>query len=211
MPYGPIPARFALPVGWRSGATTFWGACPAEGEGLDEHVSRVDVDAGDGPIPEGITHVAYELADTGQVQFGPCERCGTPWDGARGDLSSSGQVVYDTPSGQLEPGCLWWGKCHTFNCPMFGPPRFCFGGFCEFGEHLYGMLPDGHMWDIDSRASNCTRPGEPHRCWVRHFDPQTETAAFTVDKNGDTCSAGAGSIDDGTYHGFLTNGAFTAG
>lgn len=208
MTYGPIPVRFALPVGWRSGATNFWGECTAGPDSLDQHISRVAYAAGDGPIPDGVTHEPFEKAAAGELAFEPCERCGAPWDGTTGDISSSGETVYDTPSGRLEPGCLWWGQCHTWNCPMFGRPRYCLGGFCEFGEHLFAMLPDGHMWDIDARASNCTRPGEPHRCWVRHFNPVTETAIFHVDKEGDTCSAGAGSIQDGVYHGFLHHGQF---
>jgi hypothetical protein len=44
-----------------------------------------------------------------------------------------------------------------------------------------------------------------HRCWVRHGEPPR----ITVDKNGPTCQAGAGSILAGDYHGFLRDGAFT--
>lgn len=65
-------------------------------------------------------------------------------------------------------------------------------------------------WLVDAQASNCTRKDEPmgsHKCWVRHGDPRTEPV--TVDKNGDTCAAGAGSIAAGGYHGFLQNGVLT--
>lgn len=48
-----------------------------------------------------------------------------------------------------------------------------------------------------------------HKCWVRHGDPRASNV--TVDKNGDTCSAGAGSILAGDYHGFLQAGVLTAG
>lgn len=59
-------------------------------------------------------------------------------------------------------------------------------------------------WMVDSRASNCTKPEDKeHRCWVRHGEPPN----ITVDKNGNTCAAGAGSImPDGGWHGFLRNG-----
>lgn len=77
------------------------------------------------------------------------------------------------------------------------------------GIYLQVRLPNGHDWAVDSRASNCTRPDAPHQCWVRHGDPRTEP--ITVDKNGDTCAAGAGSILSGDYHGFLINGILTAG
>jgi len=58
---------------------------------------------------------------------------------------------------------------------------------------------------IDSRASNCTLPDDNvHKCWVRHG----EAPNFTVDKNGATCAAGAGSIQTSNWHGFLRNGVF---
>jgi hypothetical protein len=65
----------------------------------------------------------------------------------------------------------------------------------------------GHHWYIDSRASNCTLPQDmEHRCWVRHG---TVGDRITVDKNGLTCGAGAGSFFMGMndmWHGFLRNG-----
>ena len=65
--------------------------------------------------------------------------------------------------------------------------------------------PDGHDWMIDLRARNCTMKDEStHHCWVRHGRPEDGT--LHVDKNGLTCDAGAGSIDTGTWHGFLHNG-----
>ena len=70
------------------------------------------------------------------------------------------------------------------------------------GISLVVVLPNGHEWLVDSRASNCTLPDDDvHKCWVRHGDPRTEPV--TVDKNGVTCQAGAGS---GDWHGFLRNG-----
>lgn len=77
------------------------------------------------------------------------------------------------------------------------------------GRTLMAMTPGG-QWCIDGQASNCTKKedrgayGKAHRCWVRHGTPPN----VTVDKNGLTCSAGAGSIVAGTYHGFLRNGEF---
>lgn len=74
----------------------------------------------------------------------------------------------------------------------------------EDGIYLMVRCPDGHDWAVDSQASNCTRPGEPHQCWVRHGDPRA--CRVTVDKNGDTCAAGAGSIQTPGWHGFLREG-----
>jgi len=74
------------------------------------------------------------------------------------------------------------------------------------GIHLVVKTPGGE-WMVDSKATNCTRPDEDHECWVRHGDPRTGTVH--VDKQGNTCSAGAGSISMGGYHGFLHHGFLT--
>jgi len=75
------------------------------------------------------------------------------------------------------------------------------------GRSLIVRCPNGEEWAIDGRASNCTlKEDDVHRCWVRHGEPPR----ITVDKNGPTCAAGAGSIQAGDYHGFLRDGAFTA-
>ena len=44
--------------------------------------------------------------------------------------------------------------------------------------------------------------GLAHRCWCRHGEPPN----ITVDKNGPTCPAGAGSIQCNDWHGYLRNG-----
>lgn len=73
---------------------------------------------------------------------------------------------------------------------------------------LVVKLPDGHDWVIDSRCNNCTLPDDDkHWCWVRHGRPEDGT--LHVDKNGRTCSAGAGSIATSKYHGFLHHGKLT--
>lgn len=75
------------------------------------------------------------------------------------------------------------------------------------GKHLHIVCPDGRWWNVDGRAGNCTKPEDRnHRCWVRHGDPAEGT--LTIDKNGPTCEAGAGSIDTGTYHGHVRDGHF---
>jgi hypothetical protein len=70
----------------------------------------------------------------------------------------------------------------------------------------YVCKTPGGDWVIDGRASNCTKPDDSeHKCWCRHG----EAPNFTVNKAGNTCAAGAGSILIGDYHGFLTNGELT--
>ena len=78
-------------------------------------------------------------------------------------------------------------------------------------EHcLCVILPDGTAWIIDSQATNCTMADdhrqERHHCWVLSGGPPPNV---TAGKGGVTCSAGAGSIQSGGYHGFLQNGVLT--
>lgn len=102
-----------------------------------------------------------------------------------------GQILYGQ---DLPPGSMYWASWHA-----------CSWDNCD-GQHLHVVLPNGDHWDVDGRASNCTmRDDRTHRCWIRHGEPPL----ITVDKNGHTCSAGAGSILSGDYHGFLRNGVLT--
>lgn len=114
----------------------------------------------------------------------------------------------------LEPtGKTWWSDDRVYYAPIYrradtgeemtfrdAPP----GAMVEWERMgLVVKLPNGRTWHIDSEASNCTRKGDKsHRCWIRHGTPPL----ITVDKNGETCAAGAGSIMAGDYHGFLRNG-----
>lgn len=98
----------------------------------------------------------------------------------------------------MPPGAVW-NEEHLNRYPHKCGPD---------GRSLYVMLPDKRTWFIDGRARNCTLPDDKvHRCWVRHGRPEDGT--LHVDKNGVTCDAGAGSIDTGTFHGFLHNGFIT--
>ncbi len=107
--------------------------------------------------------------------------------------------LYDTNSGEPEPGDIYYIKWHKpGECPNWND--------CD-GRHLHAKLPNGHDWDVDGRASNCTmKDDRSHRCWVRTGSPEDGT--IHVDKNGHTCAAGAGSIIAGDWHGFLHHGAF---
>lgn len=91
------------------------------------------------------------------------------------------------------------------------------------GLYIICKTPGGD-WHIDTRAGNCNmackncgvaqnlhdssgcglfEDSAAHRCWVRHGIPPN----ITVDKNGVSCSAGAGSINfEGKFHGFLRDG-----
>lgn len=123
-----------------------------------------------------------------------CDCCGAPF------FADTARTQYDTPSGHLEPGCLYWVDDL--------PENYFWDN--HHGPHLHAIVPSGAHWNIDSRASNCDKKEDKnHRCWVR-----TGTIPnITVGKGGNTCGAGAGSIwankDAGPpleWHGFLQNG-----
>ena len=69
--------------------------------------------------------------------------------------------------------------------------------------HLMFVLPCGCLFDGGRRASNCGLPKDrTHRCWVVEGTPPN----VSLTKNGQTCSAGAGSIGHPCWHGFLHAG-----
>lgn len=83
--------------------------------------------------------------------------------------------------------------------------------------HVLVVKTPGGDWIVDSESSNCTMPAPvrreagatfhgkkqtDHHCWIIEGD----FPSITVSKNGKTCGAGAGSIQAGSYHGFLRNG-----
>lgn len=93
------------------------------------------------------------------------------------------------------PGAMWNSEYLNDNAMMTGPD----------GLSLTVKCPNGREWLIDGPCSNCGSPDDKvHKCWCRHGTPPQ----ITVDKDCNTCSAGAGSIQAGDYHGFLRNGEF---
>lgn len=124
-----------------------------------------------------------------------CKDCGVPVPESGIERHILTKRRYDTPSGLLEPGCMYWNDWL---------PKDMFWSNQQ-GPYLEVLLPNGNRWNIDSRASNCGLPDDKeHRCWCRHGDPPN----ITVNKVGRTCNAGAGSIWIGDYHGMLENGEF---
>ena len=104
-----------------------------------------------------------------------------------------------------QPGDMFYLACARERCTWSN---------CD-GKHLVVVLPNGAHWDVDSRASNCTKRDErTHRCWVRKGDPGG--GDLHIDKDGDTCAAGAGSIlshgggGRREYHGHLHHGELRA-
>lgn len=97
------------------------------------------------------------------------------------------------------PGAMFWANWSEKAADERRPGSHIF----RSGPQLEVILPDLNPWNIDGRANNCGSPADfVHRCWIRHGAPPS----ITVDKEGLTCAAGAGSINSGTWHGFLRNG-----
>lgn len=91
------------------------------------------------------------------------------------------------------PGAMWYATWYH------GIPDWC----GPDGKALIVRCPGGHTWHCDGLANNCDMPNDKeHKCWVRHGTPPD----VTVDKNGKTCNAGAGSILTPNWHGYLRNG-----
>jgi hypothetical protein len=171
---------------------------------------------GDGPCPGGhraqadacdrkrrVQPVSNSPAELAKFRAGDprwpatCAACGRPFGSAEGRAVFF-RRIYDRGDGgppctlsEAPPGAVW--DASWMPDSMKGPD----------GRSVVVRLPNGRDWYVDSRANNCTRPADTtHRCWVRHGTPPD----LTVDKSGDTCSAGGGSIQSGDYHGFLRQG-----
>lgn len=206
--YPETPTRFVHPVGWKGEAGFWWGEC-----GTFHHSLHLELRRGEGEHPEDLEEVWGGYLDWRPELGSPCERCGEPFPGfdelddeTYRSWHASCHTLYDTESGELEPGCMWW------NTRQLHENGVCtFNGWtnCD-GRHLMVMLPNRISWDVDSRANNCDKPDDTtHRCWVREGNPETEPV--TAGKQGNTCTAGAGSIAAGDYHGFLVDGVLSPG
>lgn len=191
----------ATPCFWieRSGAVRKFGQrcavynraapCPA-GDGRERCFVRREVPA------EATLTEAEALTPTA------CDACG-------GDLRDRVCMATKHEYVRRDTGETHWGTSE------FGPGAMYDSGMkypSSDGLCLAVILPDGHHWHVEAQASNCTMKDdyrqERHHCWVRHGDPR-KGEPVTVDKNGATCAAGAGSIASGNYHGFLRGSVLT--
>jgi len=171
-------------AGWHQ-ALTITGTAPAT---FDEngYLRPIDaVDHNDTRWPRTCADCGYEFTDD------------DPWQEWTDRLYRRSDTGEEITLRDASPGASWDATWLPDN--YRGPD----------GIALVVKCPSGREWMVDSEASNCTRKGEAHQCWVRHGDPRE--CRVTVDKNGDTCAAGAGSIVAGDYHGFLRDGVLTAG
>lgn len=210
-----MKCRLIEQTGTRASLRIYWGdsrnrECPVKGyHNAEKYLT-------DSPDPEDRKFAGQPKDHADPAEWPThCDGCGAPVPAGfflneshrAGEHSPQYQVfyrrLYNTASGKPEPGDVYWApwyhdedkqyRCQWDNCD---DPR----------GHLIVILPNGAEWDVDSRASNCDmREDRTHRCWVRHGEPPN----LHVDKSGHTCNAGAGSILNGNYHGFLHNGELT--
>lgn len=176
-------------------ATAMWGACSGRGAGRT-HVAERDVYIGE--KREALVYFGKGLRNIPPM-LSICTVCGSNGGRLVPDTLSVGSSFIRKDTGemhrfahQFSPGAMWyatWLEKYPAWDNQTGPP-------------LCVMTPGGE-WNIDSRAHNCSRPLDKlHRCWVRRgLAPD-----ITVDKFGNTCDAGAGSILAGTWHGYLIAG-----
>lgn len=169
--------------------------CPLDGGPNSRHFNRAVVSTvEDGQEAAGFTDARREVHQVTACKCGFVFTENAKWAG-----SGSSPVYRRSDTGEeielrnAPAGAMWFrSEPFVYNGMGVGPD----------GRSLHVRTPGGD-WCIDSRASNCGLPEDnEHRCWVRHGEPPI----VTVDKSGNTCNAGAGSIQCGSYHGFLRDG-----
>lgn len=173
-------------------ALIYTGRAAVVEDGVRGSETVYDDDPGDGaPWPTACDRCGASLAD-GKRQVWSLRIWRRTDTGEERFIHSNPEVAApDVPI--AEPGASW--NAHWMPSAANQPD----------GRYLMIRLPNGHDWAVDSRASNCGSPDDNvHRCWIRHGNPRE--CRVTVDKNGVTCSAGAGSIQGGDWHGFLRDG-----
>ena len=189
-----------------------WGECPeAHPEGVKAHYGRSVVAVGSKEDID-LTFAGNHKHFWEPVDF-QCARCkaiGTTLP----PISISAEVNWWCPvTGEVKrrkedfgPGAMYFADWEQWT-DSAGVVHWGFDWTNQTGPSLHVITPGG-VWNIDQRASNCNQTQDTiHRCWVRHGEPPF----VTVDKQGRTCSAGAGSIRCGAYHGFLREGRLVLG
>jgi hypothetical protein len=186
--------------------------CPAKPYGMNCHDARVDLGVITAPEHPGNYDAAAFDDDswksdriTRDNQRFPhhCE-CGYTFAG-EDKWQVNHTRLYEVRGGERDgerytlrsapPGATWDASWYPRTRPFVGPDDLA----------LMVRTPDGWDWHVDGPASNCDKPGDhEHFCWCRHGSPRK--ADVSVDKIGNTCGAGAGSILTPTWHGFLHHG-----
>jgi hypothetical protein len=189
-------------------ATVSWPGCEKTPYKDGQHSARREVMRGT-EAETGLCLASERFAPFAAV----CEYCGNGTGLLRPQGISEGSFWKRADTGEAKRrigefgiGAMWfaaWDKREP--TPAGQVVQYGWDWDNQYEPPLMVTTPGGD-WNIDSRASNCTLKNDRlHRCWIRHGAPPN----ITVDKAGKTCAAGAGSIQAGSYHGFLRNGQFT--
>ena len=184
---------------------TVWAyskGCPGS---TGQHVAEVVVATLALPVDQPLPSVKFEWPH-GQPMI--CHYCNQEFAGSV-ESTGSGRHWIRADTGEVKrrisdfgPGAMWYAYWYDKD----GQQRYYGWDWDNQFEPPLMVATPGGDWCIDSRAPNCNMPEErTHRCWIRHGQPPD----ITVDKNGFTCGAGAGSIQSGSYHGFLRDGYLT--
>ncbi len=218
-----IPVRYIVPYGTRVWLRVYWdGACVRTLGPADQRVSSYHNAMrffGDDHDPQNTSTLGGQVSDHADASWPThCEDCGAAvpaptrldWAIETPRRQVFRKTLYATPDrswiGMPEIGDAHWAD--WYECEKNGGA--CIHGWtnCD-GKHLLVHLPGGtqpeNEWhDFMARASNCTMPADTtHRCWIVHGRP--EDGNLHVDKAGETCNAGGGSVDTGRWHGCLHN------
>lgn len=125
-------------------------------------------------------------------------------DGNGKDIGTGEITVYRRTDTGEDVGCLAEAPVGAMWFASWYPDNFC-NPQLGSGKALIVKTPGGD-WLVDQQAANCTMPDdvhqEQHHCWIING----EVPNITVNKNGVTCGAGAGSIQQANWHGFLRDG-----
>ncbi len=202
-----LPARFIRETGTRASLRVYWGEdCPNTYGAGSRGCHNAEI-----PIARSAKGRDFDLGGSvadHALELWPtrCDHC----PAVRPEIEGSGgftrqifhRTTYGTASELPEPGDLFFSSWEHDD----GREGWCEWANCS-GPHLHAILPNGREWHVDGRANNCAKKEDRlHRCWVRHGRP--EDGSIHVDKGGNTCEAGAGSIAAPGWHGYLDNGAF---
>jgi hypothetical protein len=187
-------------VSWPGCAKSPWGDATHRASREVLRGTRAEVDS----VP---------LSESWEPFSAVCEWCGAATGLLRPQSTSSGSFWRRVDTGEVKRriadfgiGAMWFATWYERgDTPPGQVVQYGWDWDNQYEPPLMVATPGGD-WNIDSRASNCTlKDDRLHRCWVRHGTPPN----ITVGKAGFTCAAGAGSIQSGTYHGFLRDGQFT--
>ena len=130
-----------------------------------------------------------------------CTRCNQEYKNEELKFYNSRRNVWNTSDGNNDhPGDMFYAP--WMHSVVDGKIKCMYWDNCnDIRGHLLVVLPNGHVFDTDMRASNCNKlEDRMHRCWEKKGEPPLVTIG------GPSSDNGVGSIGMAAWHGYLTNG-----